>query len=99
MEAEEGQLSGVKEQVVFEANGNLEHCVALWACSVPGQPSLVCLVAQVVEHQLVLPGEDAVAGLALQICIDGRMIPVDTLRQALTNAELKVNVYFKKWEW
>ena len=89
MEAEEGQLSGVQERVVLEADGNLERRVALGASSVPGQPVLVRLVAQVVEHQLVPPGEDAVADLAQQLRIAGSTVPVDALRQALANVELQ----------
>ena len=75
--------------MVLQADGDLERGVALGTHSVPRHAVLVRLVAQVVEHELVSPGEDAVANLAYQLRIAGSPIPVHALGQALPNVELE----------
>ena len=78
METEEGSLPCVIDQVMLEANGNFERCVAFRADLVLSVPLVVGQVAEAVEHDLVSPAKLSVTLATGNLSIRWSSIPINS---------------------
>jgi len=84
VQAEEGQLARVSEQVMLQPDGNFEDGLAFGADTIFAATRFVKLMAEVVKHDFVSPSKLSVTDLAYQFTIAWSAIPVHSTYNTVT---------------